>query len=92
VNGFIDRSELQVITALSLISTLHKSLNAKSSQFAFTSRFLVKYPNNEDSPASVLTSLMSGEYPATEHLSAVNSNIAPSLLNLPCRARFNCQP
>jgi hypothetical protein len=60
-------SELQVITALSLISTLYKWLaHAKYSQFAFTSRFLITDLNNEVSPASVLTSLLSGKYPATK--------------------------
>jgi hypothetical protein len=43
-----------------------QSLHAKSSQSAFTSRFLVKDLNNEDSPACVLMSLLSSEYPATE--------------------------
>jgi hypothetical protein len=38
------------------------------------------------------TSLLSGEYPATELLSTVNSIIAQSVLSLPCRARLNCQP
>jgi hypothetical protein len=49
-----------------LIYTLYESLHAKPSQFSFTSRFLVTDLNNEDSPVSVLTSLLSGEYPATE--------------------------
>jgi hypothetical protein len=40
--------------------------HAKSSQFAFTSRFLVTHLNNEDPSASLLTSLLSGEYPTTE--------------------------
>jgi hypothetical protein len=39
----------------------------------------------------VLTSLLSGEYPANELLSTANSTIAPSLLSLPCRARLKCQ-
>jgi hypothetical protein len=59
--------ELQVITALSLISKLYKSLaHAKYSQFDFTSRFLITDLNNEVSPASVLTPWLSGEYTATE--------------------------
>jgi hypothetical protein len=37
-----------------------------SSQFAFTSRFLATDLNNNNFPASVFTSLLSGEYPATE--------------------------
>jgi hypothetical protein len=51
---------------LSLISTLYKSPHAKSSQFAFTARFLVTDLNNESSPASMFMSLLSSEYPATE--------------------------
>jgi hypothetical protein len=39
-----------------------------------------------------LTSLLFGEYPATELLWTVNSTIAPSLQSLPCTARLNCQP
>jgi hypothetical protein len=39
----------------------------------------------------VLTSLLPGEFPATELLSTVISIIAPSLLSLPCRARLNCK-
>jgi hypothetical protein len=60
-------SELQIITALSLISTLYKSLHAKSppARSVFTSRCLVTALNSGDS-AFVLTSLLSGEYPATE--------------------------
>jgi hypothetical protein len=40
----------------------------------------------------MFTSLLSGEYPSTELSSTGNSTIAPCLLILPCRARFNCQP
>jgi hypothetical protein len=61
-------SELQALTALSLISTLYKSLHAKSSPACsvFTSRWLVTALNNVDSSASILTSLLSGEYPTAE--------------------------
>jgi hypothetical protein len=41
---------------------------------------------------TALTSLLLGEYPATELLSTVNSTIAPFLLSLPCRLELNCQP
>jgi hypothetical protein len=56
---------------LSLLSLLSHILHitrahAKSSQFAFTIHFLVTDLNDGDSSASVLTSLLSGEYPATE--------------------------
>jgi hypothetical protein len=72
VNGSIDpythHSELQADTALSLISVLYQSLHAKSSPgySVFISRCLVTALNNGDSSASVLTSLLSGEYPTTE--------------------------
>jgi hypothetical protein len=57
INGFIDHlythSELPVNTALSLISTLHKSLHAKSTPAwsVFTSHSLVTASNSEDSSA-----------------------------------------
>jgi hypothetical protein len=38
---------------------------------------------------STFTSLLSGEYPAIELLSSVNSTIAPSLLSPPCRAQLS---
>jgi hypothetical protein len=85
-------AELEVITALSLISTLYKSLHATSSHFSFTNRFLVTDLNNDDSSASLLTLLLAGEYLATELLSAVNSTIAPSLLSLPCRVDSTVNP
>jgi hypothetical protein len=40
--------------------------HAKSSQFTFTSRFLVTDLNKGDSSASVLRAFLSGEYPASE--------------------------
>jgi hypothetical protein len=63
VNGFIDDLHTPVATTnnYNAIANPH----AKSSRFAFTSRFLVTGFNNGDSSASVLTSLLSGEYPAT---------------------------
>jgi hypothetical protein len=79
-------SELQAITAPLLISTIHKSLHAKSSPAfcVFTSRCLVTASNNGDSSVSVLTSLLSGEYPTAEL-----STIAPSLLSLPCKTQLS---
>jgi hypothetical protein len=47
-----------------LFFILYKSLHAAFS-VCFTSRFLVTDLINEDSPHSVVTSLLSGEYPAT---------------------------
>jgi hypothetical protein len=45
--------------------------SALSSQFAFTSRFLVTDLNKEDYPTYVLTSLLSCEYPATDWIAPV---------------------
>jgi hypothetical protein len=60
-------SELQALTTLSLISTVQTTrAHAKSSQFAFTSRFLVTNRSIGVSSASVVTPLLSGEYPTTE--------------------------
>jgi hypothetical protein len=55
-------SELQAIITLSLITTLYKSLHAKSSPVCsvFTSRYLVTNLNNGDSSASVATPLPAG--------------------------------
>jgi hypothetical protein len=52
--GFIDLSQLQVITALSLISTLYTSLHVKSSLACSVSntRSLATASNSSDSPAS----------------------------------------
>jgi hypothetical protein len=60
--------ELQELTTLSLVSTLYKSLHAKFSPACsvFTSRCLVTALSNGESSASVLMSLLSGEYPTTE--------------------------
>jgi hypothetical protein len=69
MNRFIDHLYTPLTTESNYIAfALYKitRAHAKSSQFAFTSRFQVTDINNEDSPASVLTSLLSGEYPATE--------------------------
>jgi hypothetical protein len=64
---YTHHSELQIITELSFISSPYKSLaHAESPQSALTRRFLATDFNNGDSSASVLTSLLSGEYPTTE--------------------------
>jgi hypothetical protein len=62
------RSEIQVITAPPLISTLYNSVHAKPSPLysVFTSRCLVTALNNRDSSPSVFMSLLSGEYSTTE--------------------------
>jgi hypothetical protein len=58
------QQKLQALTSLSLISTLYKSLHAKSSPACsgYTSRCLVTALNNGDCSASVLTSLLSGDF------------------------------
>jgi hypothetical protein len=74
----IHHSELQVITVLSLISTI------KFSQF-FTRRFLAMASNRGDSSASraqVLVTVICAELNPTHS----------SLLSLPCRAQLNCHP
>jgi hypothetical protein len=84
VNVFIDHlyTRLGTTSNYSAIANLHNSqitrAHAKSSQSAFTSRFLVTDLNSEDSSASVLTSLLSGEYPATEF-------IAPAIMVIASR-------
>jgi hypothetical protein len=92
----IHHSELHLITAPLLISTIHRSPHHSLSLFqpavsstAVPSRRLLTV---EILQLPALMSLLSGEYPATELLSTVNLTIAPSLLSLPCRARLNCQP
>jgi hypothetical protein len=71
MNRFIDHFKTWVETTsnYSAIANPHNSqitrAHAKSSQCAFASRFLVTDLNNIDSSASVLTSLLPGEYPTT---------------------------
>jgi hypothetical protein len=90
---YTQHSELQVIIALSLISTIHTSpAQPFPNLLFFSSRSLAMVSNNGYSSASVLTSLLYGEYPATRLLSIVKSTIVPSLPRLPCRARHSCQP
>jgi hypothetical protein len=88
-------SELQVITALLLISTFQKSPQYPLSLFlafcVFTSYTLATASNSGDSSASRLQVLFP-QLPVEELLSTVNSIIVPSLLSLPCRTQMNCQP
>jgi hypothetical protein len=66
---YTHHSELQVITALSQISTLYDSPQHPLSLFqpaVFTSRSPAKASNIEIFQLPALTSLLSGEYPATE--------------------------
>jgi hypothetical protein len=66
--------ELQVITALSLISTVHISLHAKSSSVysVFNGRLLVTDVNNEDYSAS-RAQVLSFKIPVQNCLSITNS-------------------
>jgi hypothetical protein len=72
VDGFIGHLYTPLVTttnynALVNLHTLQITrAHVMSSQFAFSSRFLATNLNNGDSSASVLTSLLSGEYPTTE--------------------------
>jgi hypothetical protein len=64
----------------SAVANLHtlqvNTAHAKTSQYAFTSRFPVTDLNDGDSSASVLTSLLSGEYPTTEVLLQLTNSLA----------------
>jgi hypothetical protein len=87
VTWFIDHSNIRLATTL-YSSLLRARTRAHTHTHTHTqpvtvsnSRFLVTNPTDGDSLSSVLTSLLSGEYPATELFSTVNSTIAPSLLS-----------
>jgi hypothetical protein len=84
---YTHHSELQVITAVTLISTLYKSLHAKSSPACsvFTSRCLVTALNSGDSSASALMSSLSGECRATE----MSTELQRHLFCLHCRAQLS---
>jgi hypothetical protein len=73
---YTHHSELHIITALSLISTLHKSIHAKSFSACtiFSSRCLVTALNNGDS-TSLLTSLLSCRYPTIELSTELQRNL-----------------
>jgi hypothetical protein len=81
LNSYTHHSELQVITALSLISTIHISLHTKSSQSSLVSwqRLLTM---------EIIFFVTAAR---AKLLSAVNSTTAPSLLSLPCRAQLHCE-
>jgi hypothetical protein len=72
VNRFIDHLYAPLVSTSNYdaIANLHTlqitRTHVMSFHFAFTGRFLVTDLNSEDSSASVLTSLLSGEYPATQ--------------------------
>jgi hypothetical protein len=64
---YTQNSELQAHTKIidNLNAVQITRVEAKSSRSAFASRFQVTDPNNGDSSASVLTSLLCGEYATT---------------------------
>jgi hypothetical protein len=70
MNRFIGHLYTQLLITSYAIANPHKleitRAHAKSSQFSFTSRFLVMDLNNIDYSASVFTSLVSGEYRLTQ--------------------------
>jgi hypothetical protein len=74
-NGFIDHlyryTRLETTSTYNAIANLNTSqitrAHAKSSQSAFTSRFLAMVLNNGDSSASVLMSLSSDKYSVTHN-------------------------
>jgi hypothetical protein len=83
--------ELQVNTALSLISTTHKPLaHAKSSQFSIDLSWQ-RLITVEILQLQALMPLPAGHLLAAELFSTVNSTMAPSLLNLRCIVRLNSQ-
>jgi hypothetical protein len=68
--GFIDHLQIKTTSNYNIIANLHTLqitvAQAKPSQSAFTSRFLVTdLSNSGDSSASVLMLLLSGKYPIT---------------------------
>jgi hypothetical protein len=65
--GFIDRLHIVTTNNCNTIANSHtlRITAANPSHFAFTSRFQVTDLNNGDSSASMLTSVLSGEFPAT---------------------------
>jgi hypothetical protein len=92
----IHRSELHVITALSIISTSNTSLQHPLSLppdcCVFNSCSLAMASNNGYSSASSAHVVTVRRIFCNWTLSTVNWTTAPSLLSLPCTAQLNCQP
>jgi hypothetical protein len=82
--GFTDHFTTRLMTTCdyNTITNLHSlqitTAHAKPSQSAFTSRFPVMDLNNRDSSASVLTSLLSSEYPTIAKLLQLTNSQARS--------------
>jgi hypothetical protein len=92
---YTHHSELQAITALLLISTIHKlpqhPLSLFPACYIFTSRSLATASNSGNSSALHAQVLLS-QLSVQNSLSAVNSTIAPSLLRCNCTAQLNWLP
>jgi hypothetical protein len=88
---YAHHSQLQVITAVTLISTIHKSLHAKSFPACsdFNSHSLTAASNSGDSPASRAQVLLSE--PLVQK-TTLNSTTAPSVLSLACTAQLTVCP
>jgi hypothetical protein len=97
---YTQHSELLIITAPLLISTVHRSpqhpLRLFPSCCVFNSRSIATASNSGDSSASLANVLSSQplvqNWTLSRQLTAIKWTIAPSLLNLPCTAQLNCQP
>jgi hypothetical protein len=93
---YIHHLELQVITAISLISILYKSqqhpLNLLPACCVFSSHFLAMAFHSGKSSTSYTHVVTVQQNHTTGHLSTANSTIVLSLLGLPCRAQLNWQP
>jgi hypothetical protein len=94
VIGFIDHIQIVVTSNYNAIANLHTlqiiTAHAKPSQSASTSRFPVTDLNNGDSSASVLASLLSGEYPTAVMLFQITPRLA-AIPHQPPSFRFASQ-
>jgi hypothetical protein len=99
VIGFIEHLQLVIISNYSAIANLHTLQITRAQakpQSAFTVRFRVTDLNNGNSSASVLTSLLSGEYPTTELLlqltnSEAGGHLTPTSYSSLHRLTYNWQ-
>jgi hypothetical protein len=88
---YTNHSEIQVISALSLICTIHRSSQHIACR-VFSSHSLATASNSGDSSASHAQVLPVQRISSNRTLSIINSAITLSVLSLPCRAQLNCQP
>jgi hypothetical protein len=92
ITGFIDHWYTPLGSTINYNATanLHNSQITTAPSKPFPSLLCLQQPFLvEILRLPALTSLLLGEYPATERFSTVNSTITPSLISLPCRARLN---